>query len=164
MMNNRVKLLCVCAFIVLLNSGCNPTGSWRRQEQSQIDSYVKSLGDTAYVLQPSGLYYIELQPGTGRSPILKDTIYFRYTGMFLDRQIFDSNVSSSTPYGAIIGNYEIIPGLDEGIRLMKEGGKARFLTPSSLAYGQAGIWGAIPGYTPLIWEISLITVKPGSKK
>jgi peptidyl-prolyl cis-trans isomerase A (cyclophilin A) len=162
-MNNRIKLLCVFSLVVVLISGCNPSSTWKKQERSQIDSYVKSLGDTAYVLEPSGLYYIELQAGTGRSPVLKDTVYFTYTGMFLDRQVFDSNVASSTPYGAIIGNYEIIPGLDEGLRLMKEGGKARFLTPSSLAYGQAGVWGAIPGYTPLIWELTLLTVKPGSK-
>jgi FKBP-type peptidyl-prolyl cis-trans isomerase len=164
MMNNRIKLLFVCGFVVLMISACNPASTWKKQERSQIDSYIKSLGDTSYVLEPSGLYYIELVAGTGRQPVVKDTVYFKYTGMFLDRTIFDSNVSSSTNYGAIIGNYEIIPGLDEGLRYMQEGGKARFLTPSSLAYGAAGIWGAIPGYTPLLWEVTLITVKPGSKK
>jgi FKBP-type peptidyl-prolyl cis-trans isomerase len=163
MMDNRIKLLSICGFIVLLISGCNPSGTWKRQEQSQIDTYIKSLADTAYDLKPSGLYYIELLPGTGRAPLVKDTVYFRYTGMFLDRVIFDSNVSLSSDYGAIIGNYEIIPGLDEGLRYMKEGGKARFLTPSKLAYGQAGIWGTIPGYTPLLWEISLVSVKAGTK-
>jgi FKBP-type peptidyl-prolyl cis-trans isomerase len=46
---------------------------------------------------------------------------------------------------------------------MKEGGKGRFLVPSSLAYGQAGIWGIVPGYTPLVFEVNLISVKPGTK-
>lgn len=163
-MNNRIKFLFVFGFVVLLISGCDPSKTWKKQERSQIDSYIQSLRDTAYVLESSGLYYIELLGGTGRSPVINDTVYFTYTGMFLDRQIFDTNVSTGTPYGAVIGNYEIISGLDEGLRLMKEGGKARFLTPSSLAYGPAGIYGAIPGYTPLIWEVTLLTVKPGSKK
>lgn len=162
-MNNRIKFLSVCGFLVLMITGCDSSGTWKRQEQSQIDTYIKSLGDTAYVLEKSGLYFIDLQPGTGRSPIAKDTVYFRYSGMFLDRVVFDSNYLITSPFGAIIGNYEIIPGLDEGLRLMKEGGRARFLTPSSLAYGHAGIWGAIPGYTPLLWEVYLVSVKPGSK-
>jgi FKBP-type peptidyl-prolyl cis-trans isomerase len=163
-MNNRIKFLFVFSIVVLLISGCNPSGTWKKQERSQIDTYIKTLGDTSYVIESSGLYYIELLAGTGRSPVLKDTVFFKYTGMFLDRQVFDSNVSSSNSYAAVIGNYEIIPGLDEGLRLMKEGGKARFLTPSGLAYGAAGIWGAIPGYTPLLWEVTLLSVKPGSKK
>lgn len=163
-MDSRIKLLGVCGVIVLMIAGCDSTATWRRQEQSQIDTYIKSLADTVYELKASGLYLIELQPGTGRSPINKDTVYFRYKGMFLDRVVFDSNFSTTLPYGAIIGNHEIIAGLDEGLKYMKEGGKARFLTPSSLAYGHAGIWGTIPGYTPLIWEIYLETVKPGSKK
>ncbi len=162
-MNNRIKILFFFGIVVLMISGCDSSSTWKRQERSQIDTYIKSLGDTVYSLQPSGLYYIELQAGTGRSPVVKDTVFFKYTGMFLDRVVFDSNVPSGNTYGAVLGNYEIIPGLDEGMRLMKEGGRARFLTPSSLAYGQAGIWGAIPGYTPLLWEVTLLTVKPGSK-
>jgi FKBP-type peptidyl-prolyl cis-trans isomerase len=110
------------------------------------------------------LYYIELKAGTGRTPIAKDTLSFRYTGMFLDRVVFDQNLTATSPYSIIVGDHEIIPGLDEGFLYMKEGGKARFLTPSSIAYGAEGIWGTIPGYTPLMWEITLVKVYPGSKK
>ena len=165
-MTNLIKFLSGLALIILIVAGCNSTGTWEKQERDQIQSYVKSLGDTAYSIKPSGLYYIELQEGTGRAPVVNDTITFWYKGMFLDRVIFDSNLSS-TPYAAIVGTndptYEIIPGLDEGVRYMKEGGYARFLTPSALAYGPAGIWGLIPGYSPLIWEVGLVSVKPGSK-
>jgi peptidyl-prolyl cis-trans isomerase A (cyclophilin A) len=148
---------------LILIMSCNPTGTWEKQERDQITDYVKSLGDTAYVLKPSGLYFIELQAGTGRTPVLKDTVAFRYKGMFLDRVIFDSNITATTPYYAIVGSTDIILGLDEGVRYMKEGGKARFVTPSRLAYGSRGIWGTIPGYTPLMWEVELVSVKPGSK-
>jgi len=160
---NRIKYLGGLVAVLLFLAGCNPSGTWKKQERDQIQSYVKLLGDTAYVLKPSGLYYIELQAGTGREPIALDTISFRYTGMFLDRVAFDSNIAATAPYMAIVGSYQIIPGLDEGVRYMKEGGKARFLTPSSLAYGPEGIWGVVPGYTPLIWEIELVSVKAGTK-
>jgi FKBP-type peptidyl-prolyl cis-trans isomerase FkpA len=46
---------------------------------------------------------------------------------------------------------------------MKEGGVSRLLIPSSLAYGSLG-YGSIPGYTPILFEIHLVKVIPGSKK
>jgi FKBP-type peptidyl-prolyl cis-trans isomerase FkpA len=162
-MNKQIKLLFACCFVLLMITSCDPTKKWQKAEQDEIQSYVASLGDTAYVKTTDGLYYIELQAGTGRMPVQKDTVYFRYTGMFLNRVVFDSNVALAEPYGAIIGDHGLIAGIEEGITLMKEGGKARFLTPSSLAYGGAGSYG-IGGYTPLLWELTLVTVKPGSKK
>ena len=163
-MMNRIKILGVTGLFVIVLTACNSTGTWQKQERTQIDTYIKSLGDTTFVLKPSGLYYIELKAGTGRTPVAKDTVSFRYVGMFLDRVVFDQNLTATSPYSAVIGDYEVIQGIDEGFRYMKEGGKARFLTPSSLAYGQAGIWGTIPGYTPLIFEVTLVKVSPGPVK
>jgi len=168
-MMKRIIFLSVFGVFILVIAGCAKS-TFKKQEQEMIDTYIKSLGDTAYVLKPSGLYYIELQPGSGRSPIIGDTVTFWYNGMFTDRVSWNSNYTS-TPFVAIIGYsvkdptsaYGIIPGLDEGIKYMKEGGKGRFVLPSDLAYGQAGIWGILPGYTPLVFEVDLINVKPGSK-
>ncbi len=163
-MMNRIKLLCGFGLILIIIAGCDPSKKYREQEREQIQSNNQSQGDTVFVLKPSGLYYIELQAGTGREPIEKDTISFRYTAMYLNRVVFDSNVAATAPYMAIVGAYQIIPGLDEGVRYMKEGGKARFLTPSSLAYGPGGdYYGIIPGYTPLLFEVELVSVKAGSK-
>jgi FKBP-type peptidyl-prolyl cis-trans isomerase len=159
-----IKIFGGIVLLVLALAGCNPENAWIKQEREQIQGYIGSLKDTVYVLKPSGLYYIELQAGTGRSPVAKDTVGIRYKGMFVDRVVFDSNTSATTPYFAVVGAYEIIEGLDEGLRYMKEGGKGRFLIPSSLAYGQAGIWGVIPGYTPLLFEVELVSVKAGPTK
>jgi peptidyl-prolyl cis-trans isomerase A (cyclophilin A) len=158
---NRIKLVAAITLLIALLSGCHKLGTWEQQERSQIEKYIKNLGDTAYILEPSGLYYIQLKEGTGKMPVNKDTVFFRYSGMFLDRIVFDSNLSSSTPYPAVLGYYQIIPGLDEGIHYMKIGEKARFLTPSNLAYGSTGVWGAIPGFTPLLWEIELVDIHSG---
>jgi peptidyl-prolyl cis-trans isomerase A (cyclophilin A) len=163
-MMNRIKFLSVLGLIIIFIAGCEK-GTWERQEREQIQTYLKSLGDTAYILKPSGLYYIELQEGTGRTPIVKDTITFWYKGMFLDRVVFNSNIKLTSPYKAIVGGGEIFPeAIEEGIKYMKEGGKSRFLTPSGLAYGATGIPGIIPGYTPIIWEVDLVSVKAGPAK
>ena len=51
----------------------------------------------------------------------------------------------------------MIPGWTEGVQLMKEGAKYRFVIPYDLAYGdrQAGM---ITPFSTLIFEIELIKV------
>lgn len=157
----------VFLLVLLTTAGCNhdDLNTWQLHEIDSINEYVKSLGDTAYVLTSTGLYYIELTPGTGIMPDNGDTVTFRYKGSFLNGVVFDSNTGTDKePFRTIIGSGEIISGLDEGIRMLKEGGKGKFLTPSSLAYGHGGISTIIPGYTPLLFEITLLTVSPGPGK
>ena len=160
---NRIKLLLGLGLVLLLVAGCDSAAKWRKQERADIQRYIQSLGDTAYVLTPSGLYYIELLAGTGRAPIAKDTISFRFTVLSTYRYFFGSNLDEVTPYEVIVGEYQLIDGLDEGVRLMKKGGKARFLIPSNLAYGGIG-YRNIPGFTPLLWEVELVSVKAGPGK
>jgi FKBP-type peptidyl-prolyl cis-trans isomerase len=151
--------------LMLILTGC-PKSTWEEQERKMIDDYIKSLGDTTYVLYPSGLYYIELIPGTGRSPVDYDTVYFKYEAKFLDHVTFDTNDPVSVPYKHVMGTQvgKVVAGVDEGLRYMKEGGKSKFLTPSSLAYGFEGLWQIVPGYTPLLWVIELDSVKAGPGK
>jgi len=170
-------LIWFCLFLLFV-TGCDFTSKNRKQEKTLIQNYISSLGDTSYVLKPSGLYYIELRTGTGRSPIVKDTITFWYNGMLLNRTLFDSNYLTGTINTAIVGINDItfgqlIPGLDEGVQYMKVGGKARLLLPSALAFGSAGFtaynnqvgyYQLIPGYTPLLYEVELVSVKAGSGK
>ena len=46
---------------------------------------------------------------------------------------------------------------------MKKGGRAKMVTPSFLAYGTMGIRGVISGYTPLVWDIELVDLRPAAK-
>jgi FKBP-type peptidyl-prolyl cis-trans isomerase len=168
----RLKLLIGIGLILLLFVGCDKSSKYKEQEKALIQNYINSLGDTAYILQPNGLYYIELRASSGNSPVESDTISFWYTGMFLDRTVFDSNISETNPFYAIVGNGGMIPGLEEGVKYLKLGGKGRLLLPSSLAYGRAGFsyndgmghyYQVIPGYSPLIYEIELASIRSGSK-
>ena len=80
--------------------------------------------------------------------------------------IWDTNDPVNVPYKHVMGTDVglVIKGVDEGLRYMKAGGKARLLTPSNLAYGFEGIWQIVPGYTPLLWDIQLDSVKAGPGK
>jgi peptidyl-prolyl cis-trans isomerase A (cyclophilin A) len=150
--------------LILLLTSCMSDKVWERRELQQISDYLKTIPDSAYVLKPSGLYFFELHAGTGLSPDVNDTTYFNYKGTFLNGVAFDSVSTVKDSYGYIIGSGLIVSGVDEGLKYMKEGGKAKLLTPSKLAYRREGLHLMIPGYTPLLWEIELVKVKRGPGK
>lgn len=160
---NRIKVS-LLILIAMLITGCE-TNRWAQHEQKLIDEYIESLEDTIYVLYPSGLYYIELIPGTGDFPVDLDTVYFKYKAAFTDYVQFDTNDPYTTPYKHVMGKLDdVVAGVDEGLRYMKNGGTSRLLTPSSLAWGFEGMPGYVAGYTPILWTIKLDSIKPYSGK
>jgi len=138
-------------------TSCNPSAKMEKQEREDIQAYLSANDTIDFVKQPSGLYYHEIVAGTGVSPERVDSAFVKYTGKFLSGGVFDSNVSSGKLYGFIIG--QNISGFDEGITLMKPGGKSTLLIPSKLAYGAMGTYG-ISGYTPLLFDIELVRTVP----
>jgi FKBP-type peptidyl-prolyl cis-trans isomerase FkpA len=161
----RIKLWHILVLVsVFLITACLSDDVWKKNERKQISDFLKTVPDSLVSLKSSGLYYIELKAGTGRSPVLHDTADFKYIGRFMDGTAFDSVSTVSSPYEYVMGSYTIVKGVDEGLAYMKPGGKALLLTPSDLAYGSQGINGVIPGYTPLVWEVELIRVKAGPGK
>jgi FKBP-type peptidyl-prolyl cis-trans isomerase len=159
--NFRTIILSGAVLLMLSLISCDPTKKMEKQENEDIQTYLTQNANLIYVKQPSGLYYHEVTPGTGISPVRTDSAYVKYTGMFLSGTVFDSNVSSGTLYGFIVG--QNITGFDEGVTLMKQGGKASLLIPSKLGYGATGTYG-ISGFTPLLFDIELVKVVPYTGK
>lgn len=103
----------------------------------------------------SGLKYAVEKEGTGNSPTATSNVTVHYTGMFVDGKVFDSSVQRGQP--ASFGLNQVIKGWTEGLQLMKEGGKTKFLIPPALGYGANG-GGPIPPNSTLIFEVELIKV------
>jgi FKBP-type peptidyl-prolyl cis-trans isomerase len=162
----RLRAIFIIFLLIEIFATSCEKATWEQQEKKQISDFIKSVGDSAYTLYPSGLYYLELKAGTGRAPVDNDTAYFKYKARFLDYIIFNTNIPVTKPYMHVMGTEvgPVISGVDEGLRYMKAGGNSRLLTPSKLAYGFEGIWQIVPGYTPLLWDIELDSVKAGPAK
>ena len=54
----------------------------------------------------------------------------------------------------------MIPGFNEALMMMKKGGKATFVIPPAIGYGEQG-GGPIPANTPLVFEVELLDFKKG---
>lgn len=106
---------------------------------------------------PSGLQYVVLTEGQGKSPKATDTVLVHYKGTLLDGTEFDSSYKRNAPISFPLN--QVIPGWTEGVQLMKEGAKYRFFIPSNLAYGSRGAGGAIGPDETLIFDVELLKVQ-----
>jgi len=157
------SVLMFIAAIVLLSLGsCDPARKYEKAETEAISNYLSSNPADTFKLEPSGLYYLNVLTGTGRTPVAHDTVDVVYTGKYLNGDVFDTNAGKADLI-FVVGELNVIAGFDEGMTYMKEGGKSTFLIPSKLGYGTQGFYG-IPGYTPLLYDVQLIKVKPGPSK
>lgn len=105
----------------------------------------------------SGLYVIPLYEGQGRQPVQGDVVSIHYSLFNINGKKIDSSYDRDEPIEVTLGQGQVIKGWEEGILQMKEGGKARLIVPSSLAYGR-GQKGEIGPYSPLIFDIELVKI------
>tara|TARA_B100001758_G_scaffold174960_1_gene151814 strand:- start:183 stop:1265 length:1083 start_codon:yes stop_codon:yes gene_type:complete len=107
----------------------------------------------------SGLAYFMIKEGEGAQAKAGNTVSVHYTGKLSDGTKFDSSYDRGQPIEFPLGEGRVIPGWDEGIALLKLGGKATFIIPPNLAYGSRGAGGVIPPNSTLIFEVELINIK-----
>lgn len=150
-------MLLLAAVFVLSLASCSPSNKQAKKERESINTYLSSHPDENFVKTDDGLYYFEQLAGSGNAPAYGDSVVVKYSGKFLDGYQFDA----SNSIGFIIGDF--ITGFNEGITLMKVGGKARLLIPSSLGYGTYGVYPTISGYTPLLFDVELLKLFPAQK-
>lgn len=106
---------------------------------------------------PSGLQYMVLKEGTGKSPSASDTVTTHYHGTLIDGTTFDSSYERGQPATFPVNG--VIAGWTEALQLMKEGSKWRLFIPSGLAYGAQGAGDVIGPNSTLIFDVELLSVK-----
>ncbi len=124
-----------------------------KAQEEKIASMTKNATKTN-----SGLMYEILEKGNGPKPTKGQQVSVHYAGFLLDGLKFDSSFDRNDPITIAIGTGQVIRGWDEGIMLLNEGSKARFIIPSNLGYGPQGAGGIIPPNATLIFEVQLVKV------
>lgn len=129
----------------------------RLNEGKKISAYLIKNNISAKPSE-SGLYYIEKEAGTGSQAIAGKTVKVHYTLYNIDGKKLQSSLDGGEAFSFELGKGQVIQGWEEGIALMKAGGKATFILPSSLAYGAIARGEDIPAYSPLVFDVELLEV------
>lgn len=106
--------------------------------------------------QPTGFVYRETKAGTGATPKATDRVKVHYKGTLTDGKVFDSSIDRGEPVTFPLNG--VIPCWTQGLQLMKEGGSARLVCPSDLAYGDQGR-PTIKGGATLVFDVQLIAIE-----
>jgi peptidylprolyl isomerase len=107
----------------------------------------------------SGLQYLEEVKGTGDAPKEGDLITMDFTASLSDGTELANTYTDGKPVTVIWGKGRLLKGWEEGMGLMKEGGKAKLLLPPELAFGAAGA-GSIPAGAQILIEAELLNTEP----
>lgn len=145
-----------------------------KSKENEPALIAKYIADNNIVVAPtsSGLYIIVNKEGNGKTVQNGSAVTVDYVGRFLDGTVFDCSredvaKKSGTyteqrqyePLTYKAGNSGLVAGWEEGVMGQSAGTELTLIMPSSLAYGAKGAGSVIPPYTPLIFEITILSVE-----
>jgi peptidylprolyl isomerase len=112
---------------------------------------------------PATLQVRDVVQGNGKSAETGDTISVQYVGVsWSTGQQFDSSWDrGKQPFKFKLGSGMVIPGWDQGLVGMRQGGRRELVIPPNLAYGAQGQPPAIAPNETLIFVVDLQKVKKG---
>jgi FKBP-type peptidyl-prolyl cis-trans isomerase FkpA len=123
---------------------------------AMADAYLDAMAaEEGAITTESGLVYLEQRAGEGDSPTLASVVRAHYHGTLADGSVFDSSVNRGEPL--VIPLNRVIKCWQEGIPMMKVGGKAKLTCPAGIAYGSRAT-GGIPANSTLSFEVELIDI------
>ena len=127
-------------------------------EKKKAEAFLTKMGgEKGAIKSESGLVMFHTKEGSGASPAPTDTVSVHYKGTLTDGTEFDSSYKRGTPTEFPLNG--VIKCWTEGVGKMKVGGKANLVCPSSIAYGDSGAGGQIPGGATLVFEVELLAIK-----
>lgn len=94
-----------------------------------------------------GVDYIDIVQGSGELATARSTVDLNYT-LYDPSGAFAQSTCEGAVFRFSLGENAVIPGFEDGVIGMREGGVRRLLIPSNLAYGNGD----------LTFDIHLVTV------
>lgn len=165
---SKINIVVVAMAVMALFSCVKEVDESEKDELIRLQAYMSLYGN-GFTLQPSGLYTLINEQGAGAIPANGNYILYKYEGKNLDGKVFETSnpnvamlhdlYSVKNRYVSRFVEYKTatstsMSGLTEGISYLKEGGKATFIMPSSLAYGSVS-YSSLPAYSSIIYSVEL---------
>lgn len=124
-----------------------------RIEDQQIDDYL-TRRNWVFIRTNSGLRYKIYDEGIGLRPESGQRVVMEYTiNLIRGKIVYDSKKDGLKTF--IIGSGDEPTGLQEAVKLMKVGSRAKLILPSYLAYGLIGDEKSIPPNATLFYDLYL---------
>ncbi len=115
-----------------------------------IASRVKA--DKSIKQAPSGWYYKINKTGQGDKVVADKDVKLNYSGISIDGTVFDNSEN------VVVNPNGLIPGLIEGLMMMRKGDCYTFYIPGKLAYGSQGIPDIIKPMETLVFEVEVLDI------
>lgn len=126
------------------------------KDSELIEAYIKRR-NWEMKTTGSGLWYMIYEKGGGNQAQQGKYAEIDYTIELLDGTIcYDSDSLGSKKFK--IGKGSVESGLEEGILLLREGDKARFIMPPHLAHHLLGDEERIPARATIVYHIELLKI------
>lgn len=128
----------------------------KEKEAVEIKQYVSAHCKTVKEFASNAFIEV-LSPSAGDSVKPGDHIKIIYEGSFLDGKEVDHSPKGKYFEFTCGQEAQVLDGIQLAIYRLKKGEKAKIILPSQLAFGREGSSnGAVPSYTPLVYEIEII--------
>ena len=132
------------------------------QDEREIQKLIKKDTLNEYLSSPNGFWYSYTVKDTldHRAPAVGDLVLFNYNIATINgKELIAQEELGNTVTKIDQSNPDLISGIREGLKLMKEGETVTFLFPSYKAYGYYGLEDRIPSNTPIRSTVTLIEIK-----
>ena len=148
----------VSATTIPLQSSSSDASSSDFAEVSS-ESGKPSITIAANATEPSDLVIKDVVPGSGAVVGVGDLIEVKYVGVLLeDGAEFDASWDRGQTFFVPVGVGAVIPGWDQGLLGMREGGRRLLIIPPNLGYGAAGAGSAVPANATLLFAVDLVQI------
>jgi FKBP-type peptidyl-prolyl cis-trans isomerase len=140
--------------------------SEKQKEVADLDKYISGKKIKAQKT-PNGVFVEVQNPGTEPKADTGKQVSVYYSGYLLKNgnpvaKPFDTNVGKDAThkdvFKVVLGSHSVIPGWEEGLKLLGKGGKGKIYIPAMLAYGMQGQPPVIPPYSTLIFDVEIADI------
>ena len=130
------------------------------ERPNPMEEYFRTLREKENVLKTkSGLHYRITETGDGPTPQPGDSVVISFAGRLPDGRTLPPLTKARVKMVV----RDLLPGLAEGVQLLRVGGKALVYLPPDLAFTEQNWPSQLPKETPLVFFLELHEISPATQ-
>jgi hypothetical protein len=161
------RCILLCAFVALVHEPLCAQDSTADSAQPFVHFFTWALDTNIAMPAPmreirdtNGIVYIDYAYGKGDTMATGKRHFIRFIGSKRNGEIFDTTYCGSKLFSFVLGNNELLKGLESGMKDMRCGARRQLYVPASLAYGENGFPSVGIGKNEmLIFYVELVKVE-----